>query len=147
MLLVKILFFKGVHVMASGSCLFSVPLIAISFYQGLNLKYVSLGYRHIQLYGANGAVKFAISTSMYYYCFVFSDFPAISDTPHCNSVFTNQVSGNSNPCDLDARGAQFISLLRHLTILIQISLHDPLSANSGYTSLCWWWWSTDVMFA
>jgi len=88
------------------------------------------------LYGANGALKFAFSTFMYCYCFMFSDFLAISDTPHCNSVFIKHVSGSSNPCDLDAKGAQFKSLLRHLTILIQISLPDPLSANSGYTSLC-----------
>ena len=70
----------------------------------------------------------------------FSDFPAISDTPHCNSVFTKQVSGSSKPCDVDAKGVQFKSLLRHLTILIQISLPDPLSANSGYISLCWCCW-------
>lgn len=37
---------KGVHLMASGSCLFSVLLIAISFYQELNLESVSVGYRH-----------------------------------------------------------------------------------------------------
>lgn len=49
MLLVEILFFKGVSVMASGSCLVSVLLIAISFYQGLNLKCVSVGYRRILL--------------------------------------------------------------------------------------------------
>ena len=95
-----------------------------------------LGTGIYYLYGANGALKFAISASMFYYCFMFSDFPAISDTLHCNSVFTNQVSGSSDPCDLDAKRAQFKSLLRHLTILIQISLPDPLSANYGYTSLC-----------
>jgi len=100
------------------------------------------------LYGANGALKFAISTYMYYYCFMFSDFPAISDTPHCNSVFTKQVSGSSNPCDLDAKGVQFKSLLRHLTILIQISLPDPSVQILG-TPLCVdvGCGSTDEMFA
>jgi hypothetical protein len=42
---------------------------------------LSVGYRHILLICANGALKFAISSSMYYYCFMISDFPAISDTP------------------------------------------------------------------
>jgi hypothetical protein len=31
-------------IVACGSCLFSVLLIAMSFYQGLDLKYVVVGY-------------------------------------------------------------------------------------------------------